>query len=68
MEPKPRPSAMPPAATTTMGSPVRGLVLPLQASTTAGIRIEKAVSPVCPPPSPPWAQMLSTPAMAIYKH
>lgn len=35
------------------GPPVKGDFLPLQASTQAGIRIEVAVVPVCPPPSPP---------------
>lgn len=50
---RPRPSAMPPAATTKMGSPVKGLLWFLQRSTTAGMRMEKAVSPVWPPPSPP---------------
>lgn len=57
----PRPSAMPPAATTRMGSPVSGLRLSLHRSTTAGMRMEKGVSPVWPPPSPPCAQMMSTP-------
>ena len=50
---KPRPSAIPPAATTMTGSPVRGLLASLQRSTTLGIRMEKGMSPVCPPPSPP---------------
>lgn len=58
---RPRPSAIPPAATTRMGSPVSGLLAVLQRSTTAGIKIEKAVSPVWPPPSPPCAQIMSTP-------
>ncbi len=57
----PRPSAIPPAATTKTGWPVRGLLAPLQRSTTAGMRIEKGVSPVWPPPSPPCAHMMSTP-------
>ncbi len=60
---KPRPSATPPAATTMTGSPVRGLIASLQRSTTAGISIEKGVSPVWPPPSPPCAQMMSTPIL-----
>jgi hypothetical protein len=42
----PRPSAIPPAATTTTGSPVSGLLACLHKSTVAGIKIEKAVSPV----------------------
>lgn len=50
---RPRPSAMPPAATTMTGSPVRGPLAPLQRSTTTGMRMENAVSPVWPPPSPP---------------
>ena len=57
----PRPSAIPPAATTTMGSPVSGLFALLQRSTTAGMRMENGVSPVWPPPSPPCAQIISTP-------
>lgn len=58
---RPRPSAIPPAATTMTGSPVSGLLAFLHRSTQAGIRIENGVSPVCPPPSPPCAQMMSTP-------
>lgn len=43
------------------GLPVRGDFLSLQISTHAGIKIEVAVDPVWPPPSPPWAQIMSTP-------
>ena len=58
---RPRPSATAPAATTITCSPVRGLFLPLTISTVAGMRMENGVSPVCPPPSPPCAQIMSTP-------
>lgn len=44
-----------------IGFPVRGDLCPLTISTQAGMRIEVAMSPVCPPPSPPCAQMRSTP-------
>lgn len=58
---RPRPSEIPPAATTIMGWPVKGLFASLQRSTTAGMRIENGISPVWPPPSPPCAQIISTP-------
>lgn len=61
----PRPSAIPPAATTMTGSPVKGLLAFLQRSTVVGIRIENGVSPVWPPPSPPCAQMMSTPRSVL---
>mmetsp|Transcript_56061 Transcript_56061/g.125171 ORF Transcript_56061/g.125171 Transcript_56061/m.125171 type:complete len:302 (+) Transcript_56061:410-1315(+) len=58
----PLPSEMPPAPTTCIGPPCRGERRPLTMSATAGIRMLVGTSPVCPPPSPPCAQMRSTPA------
>jgi hypothetical protein len=56
------PLKMPPAAMTWTGCPVIGLVLPLTSWTTVGMRMVVGTSPVWPPPSPPWAQMMSTPS------
>mmetsp|Transcript_91318 Transcript_91318/g.221741 ORF Transcript_91318/g.221741 Transcript_91318/m.221741 type:complete len:228 (-) Transcript_91318:381-1064(-) len=53
---RPRPSKTPPAATTRMGPPVSLEVLPRQRSTTFGIKMDVATSPVWPPPSPPCAR------------
>ena len=64
---RPLPSAMPPAATTITGCPVKGLFAFLHKSTQAGMRMENGVSPVCPPPSPPCAQMISTPGKVFVK-
>lgn len=55
------PLKRPPAATTWTWSPVMGLVFPLTISTTAGIKTVVGTSPVWPPPSPPWAQIMSAP-------
>lgn len=54
----------PPAAITGTGRPVKGDLQPLQASTTFGMRTDVGTSPVCPPPSPPWAMMTSAPEAA----
>ena len=43
---RPRLSKMPPAATTLTGPPVSGLVRPLTASRTLGMRMEVGVAPV----------------------
>ena len=52
---RPRPSAMPPAATTGIGA---------TASTMAGSSANVPMAPACPPASPPWAMMTSAPAWA----
>ena len=51
----PRPSAMPPAASTGTG---------LTASTTWGSSGSVPTAPPAPPASPPWAMMMSTPRRA----
>mmetsp|Transcript_117789 Transcript_117789/g.337785 ORF Transcript_117789/g.337785 Transcript_117789/m.337785 type:complete len:247 (+) Transcript_117789:212-952(+) len=63
---RPRPSEMPPAATTSTCLPKSGDIFPLTMSTTAGTRIAVLTSPVCPPPSPPWAHKMSQPASSAY--
>src|ERR1700721_967865 len=50
---RPRPSANPPAANTGTGP---------TASTTIGMRGMLPIQPTCPPPSLPWAMMISAPA------
>ena len=63
---RPRPSEMPPAATTSTGPPVSGERRPRHRSATAGMRMLVATSPVWPPPSPPCAQITSTPAASAF--
>mmetsp|Transcript_96059 Transcript_96059/g.271919 ORF Transcript_96059/g.271919 Transcript_96059/m.271919 type:complete len:268 (+) Transcript_96059:175-978(+) len=62
---RPRPSKIPPAATQTTGTP-KAEGLPRQRSTTWGMRGIVPISPVCPPPSEPWAMMTSTPASRAF--
>ena len=64
----PRPSKMPPAPTMWIGPPCKGLraSISLTRSQTFGMRTEVGISPVWPPPSPPCAQMMSTPASIAF--
>src|SRR5262249_58254138 len=53
----PRPSAIPPAASTGTGA---------TASTTMGTSVSVVCQPTCPPPSVPYAMMTSAPARAAF--
>lgn len=58
---RPRPSKMPPAATSCTGLLVRGERYWRQTSAQAGMRTLVGISPVWPPASPPCAQIRSAP-------
>ncbi len=56
-EARPAPVVIPPAARTGFGA---------TSSTTPGTRAPRAIRPVCPPASVPWAQTMSAPASATF--
>mmetsp|Transcript_40304 Transcript_40304/g.106588 ORF Transcript_40304/g.106588 Transcript_40304/m.106588 type:complete len:238 (-) Transcript_40304:374-1087(-) len=64
-EARPRPSKIPPAATTTTGASKK-LSFPRAASATWGMSGNVPMSPVCPPPSLPWAMRMSAPASRAF--